>query len=93
MAVLHGFRSRQAQIRSFRFPGAKGTFPMFIITGQQFSLVAVGTFRVELQKASVAHQIMIEHPEFAGMTLGTDNSHFSFSFRVHFFISPSDDVF
>ena len=51
---------------------------MFIVAGQQFTFLAVGTSRIELQKTSVAHQIVIEHPNFAGMALGTDDSHFSF---------------
>lgn len=59
---------------------------MLIVAGQQFPLVAVGAFRIELQKTSVAHQVMIEHPKFAGMALGTDDSHFSFSFRIYFTI-------
>ena len=59
---------------------------MFIIAGHQLSLAAVGAFRIELQKTSVAHQIMVEHPNFTGMALGTDNSHFQFSSGLYFFI-------
>ena len=58
---------------------------MLIVASQQFTFLTVGTFRVELQKASVAHQIVIEHPNLTGMALGTDDSHFSFSFHVCFF--------